>query len=93
MPRLLSLQVPESAPRCGDDIASEIEFVAVAGAGQGLIEAVAAVADGIGGAAPNSLGRAIVQRDGACAGPVPAMPANGADCAWLAEPDTAPRTA
>ena len=68
-PRLLSLQVPDSAPLLGDDIALQVEFVAVAGAGQGLIEAVAAAAHGIGGAAADPLGRAVVEGDGAAAGP------------------------
>ena len=70
MPRLLSLQVPEISPPSATTLVLQIEFVAVAGAGQGLIEAGPAGADGIGRAAANSLGRAVVERDGAAARPV-----------------------
>ena len=52
------------------EIAGQIESVTVAGAGQGLLQAVAAGAHGIGGAAANSLGRPVVQGDRAPAGPV-----------------------
>lgn len=52
-----------------DHVAGEIEFVAVAGAGEAEIEAVAAGADGVGGAAPNSLTGSVVQRNIAPTGP------------------------
>jgi hypothetical protein len=52
------------------DIGAEIEFVAVAGAGKGLIEAGAAIAHGVRCATANSFGRPIVQRDRTGAGPV-----------------------
>ena len=70
MLRLISLQVPEIAPPSATTLAAEIEFVAVAGAGQGLVEAVPAFADRIGRAAADALARAVVERDGAAAGPV-----------------------
>src|SRR5205823_1426461 len=53
----------------GDDIARKIEPVAVAGAGQALVETVAAGADGVGGAAADAFARTVIQRDGAAAGP------------------------
>src|SRR5450432_520424 len=52
-----------------DEIAGEIEFVSVAGAGQALIEAGAASADGVSRATANPFGRSIVERDGAAARP------------------------
>jgi len=53
----------------GHDIAGKVEFVAVAGAGEGLIKSVATSADGISGATSDALGRAIVEGNGAGAGP------------------------
>ena len=44
-----------------DHVAGEIELVAVAGAGEAEIEAVAAGADSVGGAASNSLTGSVVQ--------------------------------
>src|SRR5579863_6960733 len=51
------------------DIAGQVESVAVACAGQRLLQAAAAGADRVGGAATNALGRAIVERHGATAAP------------------------
>lgn len=62
--------VPGERSPLGDDIGLEIEFVAVAGTDEGLIEARPIAADGIGGAAPDSLGRPVVEGDGASARPV-----------------------
>src|ERR1700676_4510798 len=50
-------------------VASEVEFVAVAGADQVLVEAVSAGAHGIIGATPDALGRSVIERDDASAGP------------------------
>ena len=69
MLRLLSLQVPEIAPPSATTLVAEIEFVAVAGAGQGLVETAAALADRVGGAAADAFARAVVEGDGAAAGP------------------------
>src|SRR4029077_730843 len=51
----------------GDDVAGQIEFVGVAGAGQRLLQTISARTDRVGGAAPNSFGRAVIQRDRAAA--------------------------
>src|ERR1700738_4593423 len=61
---------PGEGPSLGEHIAGKIEFVAVAGAGEALMEAVAAGAHRIGCAAPNSFGRAVVESDGPAAGPI-----------------------
>ncbi len=61
---------PRERSALRDHIAGEIESVAVAVAGEALIEAVAAGADGVGGAAANSLTRSVVKGDRAAAGPV-----------------------
>lgn len=53
-----------------DHVAGEIEFVAVAGAGEGLVETISASAHRIGCATANSLGRPIVQGDSTATGPV-----------------------
>ena len=55
----------------GDDIGLELEFIAVAGAGEGLVEARTAGADRIGRAAPETFGRAVIQGHRAGAGPDP----------------------
>lgn len=57
-------------PLCRD-IGDNIEFIAVAGTGQALLEAIAASAHGVRCTTANSLGRPVVERDGARAGPVP----------------------
>src|SRR5882724_1459092 len=54
----------------GDDIAAEIEFVAVAGAEEPLVEAVAASAHSVGGTTSDFLGRSVIEGDGTAAGPV-----------------------
>jgi hypothetical protein len=54
----------------GDYIAAEIEFVAVAGAEEPLVEAVPTSAHGIGGATSDALGRSVIEGDGTSAGPV-----------------------
>jgi len=55
----------------GYDIGLEFEFIAVAGAGEGHVEPGAAVADGIGRAAPNALAGSIVEHDASAARPNP----------------------
>ena len=56
-------------PLCRD-IGDDIEFIAVAGAGQALLEAIAAGAHGVRCTAANAFGRPVVERDRARAGPV-----------------------
>src|ERR1700730_2183581 len=54
----------------GDHIAAEIEFVAVAGAEEPLVEAVAASAHSVGGTTSDFLGRSVIEGHGTAAGPV-----------------------
>jgi len=51
------------------EVAGQVELVAVAGAGQGLLHAISARTNSVSSAAANPLGRAVVQRDRARAGP------------------------
>ena len=67
MLRLASLQVPETVAALGDDIGLQIELVGVAGAGEGHFHVGAR--DRIGRAAADALARAVVEGDGAAAGP------------------------
>jgi hypothetical protein len=57
-------------PLCRE-VGDDIEFVAVAGAGQALLQAITASAHGVRCPTANSFGRPVVQRDGAGARPVP----------------------
>jgi hypothetical protein len=61
---------PGKRSTLGDHIAPEIEFVAVAGAEQVLVEAVPASAHGIIGTTSDPLGRSVIEGNGASAGPV-----------------------
>ena len=56
-------------PLCRE-VGDDIEFVAVAGAGQALLKAIAAGAHGVRCTAANAFGRPVVERDRARAGPV-----------------------
>jgi hypothetical protein len=53
----------------GDHIGPQVKLVAIAGAGEGLIETTAGFANRIRGAAANALGRTVVEGDGATTGP------------------------
>ena len=53
----------------GDDIGLELESIAVAGAGEGLVESGATFADGVGRAAANALAGSVVEHDATAAGP------------------------
>src|ERR1043165_6393289 len=55
----------------GNDVAGKIEAIAVAGAGQTLVEAIAAIADRVGRTAADAFAGSIIKGDGAAAGPVP----------------------
>ncbi len=69
MPRLASLQCPgQAAPTVGD-VAREIEFVAVAGAAQHLLQIVAFGRDSVGRLATDALAGAVADLDHAGAGP------------------------
>jgi hypothetical protein len=63
-------------PLCGE-IGDDIEFVAVAGAGQALLEAITFSAHGVRCTTANSFGRSVVERDGARAGPVTGQTGEG----------------
>src|SRR6185437_6199383 len=53
----------------GDHIGPQVELVAVAGTGEGLIEAAATFANRIRGSAANAFSRTVVEGDAAAAGP------------------------
>ena len=78
--RLASLQVPVTSPPWATTLACEVELIGVAGAGQDHFHV--GPADLVGGAATDALAGAIVERHGAAAGQLPAMPAKALDWAW-----------
>src|SRR5712675_3425306 len=93
-----ALQIAENiparfAPVAGDavtqarNVGTQVEFVAVAGATESLLQTQSGAVDIVAGLASDALGCSVGKRDCAVAGPRSVKTGNGPDWAWLTDTD------